>query len=75
MTNHELDQRSVVGGHHMPTRELYLSPPQIAQGRGKKMENYSQVEIRIFTEAQCSLYHSRLNTIVKIDVQFFSSKV
>lgn len=41
MTNHELNQSSVVGGHHMPTRELYLSSPQIAQGREKKMENYS----------------------------------
>lgn len=41
MTNHDLDQSSVVGGHHMPTRELYLSSPQIAQGREKKMENYS----------------------------------
>lgn len=38
---HELDQRSVVGRHHIPTRELYHSPPQIAQRRGKKMENSS----------------------------------
>lgn len=59
----------------MPRRELYHSPLQIAQGREKKMENYSQVEIRMFTEAQCSLYQSRLNRIVKTDIQWFSSKV